>query len=615
MRRKLIWVLAIVLGLLLAACAPATPQVIEVEKEVIVEKSVVETVVVEKEVAVEKQVMQTVVVEKEVEKKVVETVVVEKEVVVTATPEPKSVGPKFLTVGTSQEPSNLFVLWQAMRINTDIDSMIWRGPIEFFGDNEPHPVLLESLPSQEDGTWVIDEDTGTMEVTYKFKQGLKWADGEEITAEDLVFTFEILSDEQYVYPGITTRVGSIEAMDKYTAKVNYAKIYPFAEQEVGLPVIPEHYYRPIWEEYKAKGGNYWEAFASDERVSVKPLGNGPFKVTEWVPGSHIRLVRNDNFNLGPMPNLDGILIRIIPDLNSLAVNVATKQIQLTDGWLTLEQSAAMEEAPGVKPVFVPAMWLEHATLQVNRPPLNDKRVRQAILHAIDREGINEALFNGMHPLAHSWIPEWHPAYNPDVKKYPYDPDKALELLAEAGWTPGSDGKLKDANGNLLEIPIIPIAGDRTREQVAALVQAQWQEIGITCPLNPVSARLLYSETLINGEMEGMAIWRWVFSFRAEPRPFWYPGEGAASLDQLFEDSPWGQIERNKELIQLIEVETNAEKRYELLQEQQAIWAEELPVLPIYWHTRVATVADALQNYEPADQAKMGWNCEEWDLVQ
>ena len=524
-------------------------------------------------------------------------------------------GPKVLVVGTSQEPENVFVMWGSTRTGSDVMSFMWRKPISFGGDNQPFAEILESLPSQADGTWVVDEEAGTMQVTYKFRQGLKWSDGEEITVHDLAMAFEITSDPNYIYYSESFPVESIEIVDDYTAILHYKGINLFPDQEVRTHVIPEHVYRPLWEEAKAKGGNVWENFGNNEQVAINPVVNGPFMAAEWVPGSHIRLVRNPHFNVGEEPSIDEVLYRIIPDLNSLAVSVASGQVHLTDGWLSLEQANAMESAPEVDPIFVPALWLEHATIQVNRPPLSDKLVRQAVLTAIDRDGINEALFKGQQPPAHSWINSAHPAYNPNVRQYNYDPDEALRLLAEAGYTPNADGQLADSDGNLLEIPIITISGDRTREQVSALVQAQWQEIGITTEVKPVSARLLFSETLFDPpNFEGIAIWRWVFNARVEPRGFWYPGESAAQLDQLFaEGNTWAENERNKELIDMIDAELDQEKRYALLQEQQAIWAEELPVLPIYWHVRVATVNTALEGYQPADQAMVGWNVETWEL--
>jgi len=524
-------------------------------------------------------------------------------------------GRKVLVVASSQEPENLFTMWGSTKTGGDAMSFIWRTAIAFNGDNVPFAQLLESLPNQADGSWVVDKASNRMKVTYVFKKGIKWSDGEEITANDLSFAFEILSNENYIYYSKNFPVESVEVVDDYTAILHYKTIDLFPDRELRMHVIPEHVYRPLWEKAVADGGNPWEAFGKQEVVSVKPVVNGPFKVKEWVPGSHIHMVRNPNYNLGPAPKIDEVMYRVIPDLNTLSVNVASDQVHLTDGWLSLEQAAAMKAAPKVDPLFVPALWLEHATLQVNRPPLDNKQVRQAILHAIDREGVNEALFFGQQPSAHSWINESHGAYNPNVMQYKYDPKRALELLAEAGYKSNSNGMLEDAKGKLLEIPITTIAGDRTREQVAALVQAQWQEIGITAKLNPVSARLLFSKVLYGHDtFEGIAIWRWVFSDKVDPRPFWYPGEGAATLDQLHaEGNFWAENERNKKLIEMIGVELNQEKRYEMLREQQAIWAEELPVLPIYWHKRVATVNKALTGYQPADAALIGWNVEEWDI--
>ncbi|MBV7335125.1 hypothetical protein KFU94_44185 [Chloroflexi bacterium TSY] len=117
----------------------------------------------------------------------------------TAVPQ-EAAGPKVLVVASSQEPENLFIMWGSTRTGSDAMSFMWRRPIAFNGDNEPYAALLESLPSQADGTWVVDEEAATMEVTYKFKEGLKWSDGEEITADDLAFAFEILSDPDSVDP-------------------------------------------------------------------------------------------------------------------------------------------------------------------------------------------------------------------------------------------------------------------------------------------------------------------------------------------------------------------------------------------------------------------------------
>ena len=248
--------------------------------------------------------------------------------------------------------------------------------------------------------------------------------------------------------------------------------------------LPDHYYRPIWIHYKSQGGAYWERFIADERVSVKPLVNGPFQVEEWVSGSHILLTRNSNYNLSKPPKIDRVLVRIIPDLNTLAVNVRTRQLHLTDGWLTLDQTRNLAETAGLELSYLNPMWLEHVTLQINKPPLHQRKVRQALLYAIDREGMNEAIFRGRQPTADSWLAPYHPAYSRDVRSYEYDSAEALRLLGESGWKRASDGTLRNQRGEPLSLTLVTIAGDTLRAQVAEVIQAQWSELGIEVTISP-----------------------------------------------------------------------------------------------------------------------------------
>ena len=571
--------------------------------------------------AVEKVVKETVVVEKEVavEKVVKETVVVEKEVVITATPEPKPAVEKTLVIASSQEPDSLFPLIGNMAISGDVKSLMFRGIVEF-DLTGPRCVLCEEFPTLQNGLWTIDEAAGTMELTYTLKKGIKWSDGTEITAGDVAFAFELMSDEQYEYgPSYIKPLAGIDVIDDYTFVAEYSELYPFADTQVfRMNLANEAFYRPLWEKYKNEGGDYWKRFTADEACAIKPIVNGPYMVEKWVAGSHITLVPNPNYNLTEAPKIQKINWRVIPDLNTLSVNVATRQVHLTDGWLSLEQARGLEEVSGVGLTFVPVIWLEHGTFQINEPPLDDLRVRQALLYGMDREALNEALFLGMQPPADSWLPPNHPAYNPDVKQYPYDPEQAGALLDEAGWKVGSDGIRVNDAGDTLTIIIVTIAGDRTREQVAGAIQSDWIELGIEVNIEPQTASLLFSESLPQNTLApgSIAIWRWVIDYEASFVTAWKADDApGANYDLLRTDSDWGKIERNVELIDEIMQTLDADKRFELLREQQAIWAENLPVMPVYWYTRVATVDERLQGFTPAASVPLGWNVETWDMVE
>lgn len=526
-------------------------------------------------------------------------------------------GGKTLIIGTSQEPDSLIRIMSNLLVAGDIMSLMWRRLMEPGPDGRGRCAMCTELPTLENGLWKIDHERSTSEAIFHLRRGRKWADGVEITAKDATFAWELKTDSQYEYgPTNLIPIAGVDALDNYTIRVRYSTIWPFADSDVRVIFLPEHYYRPIWTHYKNEGGTYWERFVADDRVSVKPLVNGPFQVEEWVSGSHILLERNPNYNLTEPPNIDRVLVRIIPDLNTLAVNVKTRQLHLTDGWLTLDQAKGLTGIQGLQLAYINPMWLEHATLQINKPPLDNRKVRQALLHAIDRDGMNEAIFRGRQPRADSWLAPYHPAYSPNVRIYEYDPAESLRLLAEAGWTQRSDGSLVDRQGEQLNIMLVTIAGDKLRAQVAEVIQAQWSELGIDVRISPQSARLLFSDTLPKYTLPagGVAIWRWVVEFQDAhyANTLWKPRD-EHMLDQLLKTSPWGRVRRNIELIEEAVKTVDPEQRYALLREQQEIWTEQLPILPIYWHVRVVSVDERLQGYDPHPFAQFGWNVEQWDI--
>ena len=521
-------------------------------------------------------------------------------------------------MGTSQEPDSLIRVIGNLAISGDVMSFMWRRLMELGPDGRGRCALCTELPTLENGLWRIDREQGASEATFHLKRGRKWADGVEITAKDAAFAWELKTDPQYEYgPTQLVPITGVDVVDDYTLRIRYSTIWPFADSDIRVIFLPDHYYRPIWTHYKNEGGTYWERFIADERVSVKPLVNGPFQVEEWVSGSHILLTRNPNYNLSEPPKIDRVLIRIIPDLNTLALNVRTRQLHLTDGWLTLDQTKGLTETAGLEVTYLNPMWLEHVTLQINKPPLHDRRVRQALLHAIDRDGMNEAIFRGRQPTADSWLAPYHPAYSPDVRKYEYDSAEALRLLAESGWKRGPDEALRNDRGEPLTLTLVTIAGDKLRSQVAEVIQAQWSELGMEVKISPQSARLLFSETLARSNLPpgGVAIWRWVVGSEDAhyANTLWKPKD-EHNLDHLLKKSPWGRVRRNIELIEQAVKTVDPEERYALLREQQEIWAEELPSLPLYWHVRVVTVERSLQGYDPHPFAEIGWNVEQWDIL-
>jgi peptide/nickel transport system substrate-binding protein len=127
---------------------------------------------------------------------------------------------------------------------------------------------------------------------------------------------------------------------------------------------------------------------------------------------------------------------------------------------------------------VPGLIFEHIAINLDSPLMRDRRVRQALLHAVDREAIRRQAGWVTEKVAHTWLPPNHPLHNAAVRQYGHDPEAAKRLLAEAGWTPGPDGIVRNAAGESLEFVFMTTPGDPRRERTQDLLITQWRMVGI-----------------------------------------------------------------------------------------------------------------------------------------
>jgi peptide/nickel transport system substrate-binding protein len=603
--------LVILITFLLSSCAESTPEVKEMIVTQIVEKEVVVTQLVE--VAGEEKVVEvTRVVQEEVEK------------VVTATPEPapeKGLGPRgdnTLIVGTAQEPDRMCgAFLQISAAGEVVEGPILRHMIEEDGEGNWVPILVEEIPTVENGLWQVNDD-GSMTITWNFKKGLLWSDGEEITAEDVLFTFNLSKDENVPFPYLNEerKVATMSAPDPYTLVATYDSYDPFAWTGM-FNILAEHNISPIYEEYKARAGNYGEAFVNDERVSQFCVQNGPFVVVERIPGDRIVLEPNPYYNLGPAPQLDRIIWKVIPDTQTLAANVASLAVDAT-GEIGLDFNSARalantEALQGVVEIHTEGKaGLEHLVEKLDWDVLADLRVRQAIMHAIDRQGIVDDLFQGLLTVAQSWLPPEHYAYTPVFEQYDYDPEMAIQLLEEAGWTLGPDGVRVNDQGERLSLEIMTNTGNTTREQIEEILQAQFAEVGIELVINNTPAGVMFSEYVPKHLPYGFNYWGYWF----------YP-------TMLLQEFDWGGIMqggnewygyRNPEMHDLLAQIRNAtdqETRAALLIEAQQIIGDDVAIIPLYYSAKIYTVRSDFSGFEPTlyGLGGIGWNAEYWHWEQ
>jgi len=409
-----------------------------------------------------------------------------------ASPSPQATRGGTLTFAMWQEPANLHAYYVTQTIAGLVLEVAVEGLLRVDPDGNYVPMLAKEVPTLKNGGVRLLSDGKKMDVTYKLLPQVKWSDGQPFGSADVKFTWESVMKD----PKVTSREGyekieSIDTPDPLTAVVHYKEIYaPFATRFGGI--LPKHLLESV-------------ADVSKSDYPRKPLGTGPFKITEFVSADHITAERNPNYRVSGKPNLDRIIFRSVP---SREVAIAQLKAGEVDGvWNLLEaQLPDMSNTPGIKVVapqgpdverveFNLAKPANPADPKVPHPVLGDLNMRRALLLATPKQRIVEKLlFNktvpGSSPISLGW------ASPKDVKQESYDPGKAKQLLDQSGWVPGADG-IRTKAGVPARVTITTTSGDKIREQIEQILIDEWKQVGVKLEIKNVPSSVLFGSWSAN----------------------------------------------------------------------------------------------------------------------
>jgi peptide/nickel transport system substrate-binding protein len=407
---------------------------------------------------------------------------------------------KVLTVALQTEPrafdSNLFGVLSGEGGVTNVQYLVndalWvQAEVEDY-----RPQLAVALPSIEAGTWKINPD-GTMDTTWKLRPNVRWHDGAPFTADDLVFTFGV-----YTNPDFPTRtegrplMESVSAPDPLTFVVHWKTTFVNAYREPpGDDVLPRHLLGDL---YKTDT----QAFVNSTYFHADYVGLGPYKLTQWVQGSHLELARFDDYYQG-RPKLDTIYVRFVTDPSTAVANILAGAVDVV-----LPPAVDLDTALDVQQRWAGTGNQVHADLDGKftlldpqvRPEFAQPRdgftntvVRQAFYHAIDRATVTEVITHGLSPVADSYFAPHEPLraqVESFIPQFPYDPTRAQQLLAQAGWVKGPDGALvNQTTGERFSTEVRGPQGGGN-EKLLSLVADGWKQVGATADIVVVpSARL------------------------------------------------------------------------------------------------------------------------------
>jgi peptide/nickel transport system substrate-binding protein len=545
-RLFILLVVATVLSLVAAQCGAAQPETI----------TVVETVVVKEEV----EVVQTVEVEKEVVKEVevVQTVEVEKVVEVAAPEKPTGE----LIVSVSTFPNSIYMPNAAERNATNVAQQMYNGLTWVDDEGNIVPALAESWEVSDDGT----------EYTFKLRQDVVFHDGSAFDAEDVVATFEAgkLPENAYAYEYETAK--TIEAIDEHTVKMTTEEPDPlFLRRLNGQGIIPSDYYEKV----------------GRDGLEEHPIGTGPFKFVEWVKGERIVMEAFEDYWEEGLPKLAKVTFRPIPEEATRIAAVQTGEIHIANR-LPAEEAQRLLGAEGIQIVRYPVdrvyyVAFNNLTSGIGTP-LENKLVRQAMNYAVDRQAIVDALFNGYADLTTGFITSDNLGYDASIEPYPYDPEKAKELLAEAGYPDG------------FEIGMACPTGAYTNfEQVCEAIGGYLNEVGIT---------------FTGGEIQFMESGQyWDLEAKKELPPLfgdsWSTADGEAlnRLQGALADdasyAAWNTPEI-QDYLDKISTTVDTEARAKLYSEMQSFMYDDPPFIYLYAPNTFEAISDKVQNYKPRD---------------
>jgi peptide/nickel transport system substrate-binding protein len=339
----------------------------------------------------------------------------------------------------------------------DIIGLVYNGLMKYNKDIQ----LVGDLAEK----WEISEDKLT--IRFFLRKGVKWQDGEPFTSKDVEYTYKVIIDKNTptAYATDFLKVKEFRRLDDYTFEVTYNKPYAPALDSWGTSMMPSHL---------LEGKDITKS-----SLKRHPIGTGPYRFVEWKTGEKIILDSYHDYFEG-RPYIDRVLYRIIPDLATMFLELKAGRIDQMG--LTPLQYRRQTETQLFKQDFVKYRYLtpNYSYLGYNLQDwkFKDRKVRQALTTAINRESIVKGVLLGLGQVTNTPYKPDTMWYNHNVKKWPYDPEKAKQMFAEAGWKDTDGDGILDKDGKPFEFTIITNQGNEIRKNSATIIQSDLRKVGI-----------------------------------------------------------------------------------------------------------------------------------------
>lgn len=369
-----------------------------------------------------------------------------------------------LIVGSIGEPSTLIPLLASDSASHEIASLVYNGLVKYDKNLRLVGDLAES--------WVVSKDGLT--ITFHLRKGVKWHDGQELTSNDVLYTYRVTIDPKTptAYSEDFKQVKSLVIPDRFTVRVTYEKPFAPALASWAFWILPAHL---------LEGKDITKS-----SLARNPIGTGPYTFKEWVPGQRVVLESFKDYFEG-RPYIDRYIYRIIPDNSTMYMELKAGGIDTMV--ISPVQYQRQTDTPEFKERFnkyrYPASAYIYLGYNLRNPLFSDRRVRQALTSAINKDEIVHGVLLGMGQVAHGPYKPGTWPYNPYIKDFDYNPERARELLAEAGWREKNSDGILVKDGKPFQFTLMTNQGNDQRIRAAVIIQRRLKQVGIDMKLRVI----------------------------------------------------------------------------------------------------------------------------------
>lgn len=393
-------------------------------------------------------------------------------------------------VGLGQEPTVFNPLMVHIEVDDGVHFSVFDALFRIDPQGVIQPNLAVEVPDQKNGG--ISEDG--LKWRIRLRDDVHWHDGTPFSAEDVKFTLELITNPNFR----SWRTAGHALVRDITVisptEISWRMEEPFAPYLSFLTetfIVPKH----ILEK---------EANPNNAAFNQAPVGTGPFKWGQRVPGDHLELVANPNY-FGEGPHIERLVFKYIPDLTVLYTQFKSGDVDLVgQPYITPDHYGEAKTLPNRVVTLVPRTSFESFYLNLERPQFKELAVREALYAAIDKDSIIQGLYYGVPTPTETFMPRQSYFFNANLPLHQFDVNRAGKILDQAGWAKGADG-IRAKNGVRLSFTNSTTSGDPLREQVQQFLQQTFAQLGVEMKISNLPAAVMWGDFWVQSQFDSVIV--------------------------------------------------------------------------------------------------------------